>query len=107
MDSAPETMQTVSSVSSPLISCLSLLLVSFVHWIGIVIALIYGHFISDRLPLAICARNGGKWKPEYRLHALWIPALIFNPIGLGLFGAALKHHLSWVVIAVGQVFVTF
>jgi hypothetical protein len=33
--------------------------------------------------------------------------LIFNPIGLGIFGAALKYHLSWVVIAVGQVFVTF
>jgi hypothetical protein len=84
-----------------------MLSVSFVHWIGIAIALIYGHFISDRLPLAICSRNGGKWKPEYRLHALWIPALIFNPIGLGLFGAALKYHLNWIVIAVGQVFVTF
>jgi MFS family permease len=80
---------------------------SFVHWIGIIIALIYGHFVSDRLPLAICARNGGVWKPEYRLHALWVPALIFNPIGLGLFGAALQYHLHWIVIAVGQVFVTF
>ncbi|KAE8441863.1 hypothetical protein EG329_004218 [Mollisiaceae sp. DMI_Dod_QoI] len=80
---------------------------SFVHWIGILAALIYGHFVSDRLPLYIAARNGGTWKPEYRLHALWIPALIFNPIGLGIFGAALEYHLSWVVIAVGQVFVTF
>jgi hypothetical protein len=78
-----------------------------VHWIGIGIALIYGYLISDRLPLAICARNGGTWKPEYRLHALWIPGLIFNPIGLGIFGAALQYHLHWIVIAVGQVFVTF
>jgi len=80
---------------------------SFVHWIGIGFALIYGHFISDRLPLAICARNGGIWKPEYRLHALWIPAFIFNPVGLGIFGAALEHKMHWIVIAVGQVFVTF
>ena len=80
---------------------------SFVHWIGIGIALIYGHLISDRLPLAIAARNGGIWKPEYRLHALWVPALIMNPIGLGIFGAALEYHLSWVVIAVGQAMVTF
>ena len=60
--------------------------VSFVHWIGIIIALIYGHVVSDRLPLAICARNGGTWKPEYRLYALFIPALVFSPIGLGIFG---------------------
>lgn len=80
---------------------------SFVHWIGIGIALIYGHFISDRLPLAICARNGGIWKPEYRLHALWLPGLIISPIGLGVVGTAFQHHLSWPVLAVGHVFVTF
>jgi hypothetical protein len=50
---------------------------------------------------------GSIWKLEYRLHALWIPSLIFNPIGLGLFGAGLQYHLSWVVLALGQVFVTF
>jgi hypothetical protein len=83
------------------------LTVSFVHWIGIGFALVYGHFISDRLPLAICARNGGIWKPEYRLHALWIPAMIFNPIGLGLVGYSLAYHKSWVVLAVAEVFVTF
>jgi hypothetical protein len=80
---------------------------SFVHWIGIGMALIYGHFVSDRLPLAISARYGGIWKPEYRLHALWIPAFIANPVGLGIFGAALQHHTHWIVIAVAQVFVTF
>ncbi len=76
------------------------------HWIGIGFALIYGHFINDRLPLWIAARNGGTWKPEYRLHALWIPALIFNQVGLGIFAAALQYYHFWVVIAVGQVFVT-
>jgi hypothetical protein len=71
------------------------------------IALIYGHFLSDRLPLYICARNNGIWKPEYRLHALWVPALIFNPIGLGIFAAALQYNLSWGLLAVATVFVTF
>jgi hypothetical protein len=83
------------------------LLVSFAHWIGIVIALIYGQCLSDRLPLYICTRFGhGVWKPEYRLHALWIPSII-NPIGLGLWGAGLQYHLSWVILALAQVFVTF
>ncbi|RFU34879.1 hypothetical protein B7463_g1455, partial [Scytalidium lignicola] len=80
---------------------------SFVHWVGHGIALLYGHFVSDRLPLYIAARNGGIWKPEYRLHALWFPAVICNPIGLGLFAAALQYDLSWGVIAFGQVLVTF
>lgn len=68
--------------------------VSLFHWVGIVLALIYGQLISDRLPLWLCGCNDGIWKPEYRLHALWIPALIFNPIGLGFFAAALQYHLS-------------
>ncbi|KAN0108687.1 MFS multidrug transporter-like protein [Hyaloscypha variabilis] len=82
-------------------------LFSFTHWIGISFAWAYGQLVSDRLPLAICARRGGIWKPEYRLQALWIPALLFNPIGLGVFGAALFYHWHWIVVAVGQVFVTF
>ena len=83
-------------------------LASFAHWVGIFIALIYGQFFSDRLPLFLCRRFGhGIWKPEFRLHALWIPSLIFNPIGLALFGAGLQYHLSWAVLALGQVFVTF
>ena len=82
-------------------------LFSFTHWVGISFALIYGQLVSDRLPLYLCARNGGIWKPEYRLHALWIPALIFNPIGLGLFGATLQNHWSWGVLAWAQIMVTF
>jgi hypothetical protein len=75
--------------------------------VGLAIALVYGQCVSDWLPLKICARNGGIWKPEYRLHALWIPGLIFNPIGLGLFGAGLQYKLSWGVLAIATVFVTF
>jgi hypothetical protein len=82
-------------------------LFSFTHWVGISFALFYGQLVSDRLPMYLCARNGGIWKPEYRLHALWVPALFFNPIGLGLFGAALQYHWSWGVLAWAQIMVTF
>lgn len=81
--------------------------VSFAHWVGILFALMYGQYISDRLPLYLCKRfNAGVWKPEYRLHALWFPSII-NPIGLGLWGAGLEYHLSWVVLVVAVAFVTF
>lgn len=49
----------------------------------------------------------GDWKPEYRLHALWLPALICNPIGLGLFGYALDKHLSWGILGFSQILVTY
>jgi hypothetical protein len=81
--------------------------VSFTHWVGIIFAWIYGQLVSDRLPLAICSRRGGIWKPEYRLYALILPALVCNPIGLGVFGAALYNRWHWIVLAVAQVIVTF
>ena len=81
--------------------------VSFVHWIGLLFGLIYGHYFSDRIPLALAARNKGIWQPEFRLYALWLPSLILNPIGLGLVGAGLQYRLHWIVLAIGQVLITF
>jgi hypothetical protein len=37
----------------------------------------------------------------------WLPALICNPLGLGLFGASLQYHWSWGVLAFAQILVTF
>ncbi|KAH8668814.1 polyamine transporter [Xylariales sp. PMI_506] len=83
-------------------------LFQFFHWVGILLALVYGQLVSDHLPLALARRfNGGNWKPEYRLHALWFPALICNPIGLGIFGYALQYHKSWGVLGFGHILVTF
>ncbi|MCJ1401853.1 hypothetical protein MMC11_005070 [Xylographa trunciseda] len=76
---------------------------TFFHWLGLLLALVYGHALNDYLPLALSARRN-TWKPEYRLHSLWI--VVCMPIGLGLFGAALRYHLSWGVLAVGWVLVT-
>lgn len=82
-------------------------LFSFTQLIGICMAWAYGQLVSGRLPLFICSRRGGIWKPEYRLHALWFPALICSPIGLGVFGAALYNHWNWITLAVLQVLATF
>ena len=73
--------------------------VLFSLWFGIIAAQLYGYFTNDRIPLWICRRNGGIWQPEYRLHTLWLPGLIILPIALGLFGAALEHHLHYMVLA--------
>ena len=62
-------------------------------------AQIYGFFANDRLPMWFCRRNGGIWQPEYRLHSLWLPALIVLPIALGLYGASLEYHLHYMVLA--------
>lgn len=80
--------------------------VTFVHWIGVVVGLLYGQLVSDRIPLWLAARSNGIWKPEFRLHALWLTNFILMPVGLGLVGASLQHHLHWIVFAIGQVFVT-
>jgi hypothetical protein len=73
----------------------------------LILSQLYGHLLADRIPLWLCARNGGKWKPEFRLHALWIPNFILTPIGLGLVGASLQYQLHWVVMAIGNFLVTF
>lgn len=80
---------------------------TFCHWIGILIVQIYSHYINDRIPLALAKRfNHGVWKPEYRLHVLWVPSLILNPIGLGIFGASLQYHLHYMVLALAVFLVT-
>ncbi|MCJ1373889.1 hypothetical protein MMC20_005119 [Loxospora ochrophaea] len=79
---------------------------TFCHWIGIIIVQVFGHWFNDSLPLAIARRQNGIWKPEDRLHSLWIPSLIINPIGLGIFGAALQYHLHYLVLALAVFLVT-
>jgi MFS family permease len=74
---------------------------------GVFVAQAYGYFVNDRLPLAVCARRGGKWHAEYRLHSLWVPVLIIYPIGLGIFGATLYYHWHYMVLAFAVFLITF
>ena len=62
-------------------------------------AQVYGYFANDSIPLWKCRRNGGIWKPEFRLYTLWLPGFVVLPIALGLFGASLQYHLHFMVLA--------
>jgi len=82
------------------------ILVTFIHWVGVLFGLLYGHLLSDRIPLWFVARNKGLWKPEFRLHVLWPTNLVLMPLGLGLVGIGMQYELHWAVMALGQFFVT-
>lgn len=69
------------------------------QWLGVVIAEAYGLSCNDKIPLWRCRRNGGIWKPEYRLFPLLLPPMILLPTALGIFGAALQYHLHYMVLA--------
>ena len=73
--------------------------VIFSLWFGTIVAQIYGNLANDRIPLWLCHRRGGEWKPEYRFHALWLPSIIL-PVALGLFGCALYYRLHYMIPAV-------
>ncbi|PYI03710.1 polyamine transporter [Aspergillus sclerotiicarbonarius CBS 121057] len=80
--------------------------------IGVLLVEVYGHFISDRLPLYLVRRKfrtheiePTDWRPEYRLHCLWFPVILL-PIGLGLFGASLEFHFHWAVLALGYLLIS-
>ncbi|OAL34770.1 hypothetical protein AYO20_05965 [Fonsecaea nubica] len=80
---------------------------TFAAWFGCITGQLYGLAFNDRLPLWICRRTGGVWKPEFRLHALWFPTFFCLNVGLGLFGAALRYHLHYMVAAVGNFLLNF
>ncbi len=81
--------------------------VTFAAWAGCIFGQLYGLALNDRLPLWICRRARGTWKPEFRLHALWFPTFLALNIGLGLFGAALQYHLHYMVAAIGNFLLNF
>lgn len=47
-------------------------------------------------------RAGGIGSPEFRLPLL-VPAAIFTPIGLLVYGWATEYHLFWLVVDIGAV----
>jgi hypothetical protein len=80
---------------------------TFCQWIAFICAETYGLLLNDRVPLWICKRRGGIWKPEYRLIPLLIPPAIALPTGLIIFGVGLQYHLHYMVLATGLFLVTF
>ena len=80
---------------------------TFSAWIGVICAEIYGVLLNDRLPLWMCRRQGGNWKPEYRLYPSLIPQAVMLPIAFGIIGASLQYHLHYMVLALGVFLVNF
>jgi hypothetical protein len=75
-------------------------LLFFAPMIGTVLAEIWGHWFNDYICNMYIRNHDGKWKPEHRLWSVYIPWCV-GLAGLILFGQALQHELSWVVVALG------
>ena len=80
---------------------------SFAQWIGVLLCIAYGYFVSDRLPLWICNRKtgGSTWRLEYRLYPALLPATVVLPAALGLFGACLQYHLHYLLLALASMLI--
>ena len=63
-----------------------------------------GGYLTDVYCKWCARRNDGVFRPETRLHLLFIPTICV-PIGLLLFGFGAQNRLSWVYIYVGYGFV--
>jgi hypothetical protein len=50
--------------------------------------------------------HGRKWRPEYRLQAVW-PALVAVPTSLLMFGTSLQFGHAWITPLVGQAIYIF
>ena len=75
-------------------------------WIGILCAQMWGIAVNDRIPLYI-SRRKGVFTPELWLYPGLFPGLIIGSVGLGLFGASLRYHLHFMVLAVGSAMIAF
>lgn len=82
-------------------------LIYFGLWLGLFLSYLYGVLGNDRIPLWMCKRHAGLWKPELRLFPLLVVPAILYPISLGLFGAALQYHLHYLVLALGTFLLAF
>jgi hypothetical protein len=71
--------------------------------IGSFFGLVFCGAVSDRLVATLIKRNGGTAKPEYRLPAMFIGALIV-PIGLFLYGWTADKKVHWILPIIGTGF---
>ena len=68
--------------------------------IGSFFGLVFCGAVSDRLVATLTKRDGGTVKPEYRLLAMFIGALIV-PIGLFLYGWTADKKMHWILPIIG------
>ncbi|KAJ5752563.1 hypothetical protein N7520_009480 [Penicillium odoratum] len=71
--------------------------------IGSIIGLVFLGATSDRLLKYLTAKNGGASKPEYRLP-LMIPASLFVPVALFMYGWTAYYKVAWIAPIIGTSF---
>jgi MFS family permease len=75
-------------------------LLSIAGWIGAVLAFFLGGRLIDIIATRLTRKNNGRREPEFRLPAVFIPAVI-GPMGVLIFGLCIVHKTSWVGAAFG------
>lgn len=68
---------------------------------GFSVALLIQWCATDAIWARLKARNGGVERPEYRVP-LMVPGTLLFPVGLLMYGWAVKKHLHWAVVDVGK-----
>lgn len=80
---------------------------SGLSYLGVGIGAILGLFLCaallDRLSMALTTRNGGEFRPEYRLPTLSIGAILV-PVGLFWYGWTAENKLHWILPIIGTAF---
>jgi hypothetical protein len=71
--------------------------------VGAIVGLLFCGIVSDRGLKYLTERNGGSAKPEYRLPAMFVGALIV-PIGLFLYGWTAEHKNHYMLPITGTAF---
>jgi uncharacterized membrane protein len=87
-------------------SALQLAFFTMTAWVGIICAQFHGYLFNDRLPLAVAARMGGIWRPEYRLANTLLPGTLL-PVGLAVYGVGLQLHLHYMILALASFIIWF
>ncbi|KAK5950543.1 hypothetical protein OHC33_008486 [Knufia fluminis] len=75
-------------------------------FIGCFIGFFVGGWLNDKSIMWLAKRNQGIYEPEQRLW-MAIPASVFLPVGMLIFGIGLSNGVHWIVLAVGCVIFGF
>jgi MFS family permease len=77
------------------------------HYISLGVGAVFAGEVStltnDRIYAALCARNDGKGRPEFRVP-LMIPSIVTLSVGLFWYGWSAQHQLHWIMPDIGNAF---
>ncbi|EFE40128.1 MFS transporter, putative [Trichophyton verrucosum HKI 0517] len=81
--------------------------INFAAFIGGILGMMWGGFVSDWCILYFSRRNKGILEPEFRLWTMIIPAIV-NTAGLLMYGLGALNGVMWIMPAgFGMVFIAF